>query len=120
MDTWNVMQQLYDSEINAGLAADWDGGITAWIAGGREPLSERTFLRDEFDEIAGWLDEEARRLFPDSRYAQQHQPRSERGRFSVSCAPYSKLRQIGSGAVAGLGSGPTVLTADPSAMIVTA
>jgi hypothetical protein len=86
MDTWIVMQQLYDSEINAGLAADWDGGITGWIAGGRERLSERTFLRDEFDEIAGWRDGEARRLFPDSLYAQQHHSRDRSAPASASRA----------------------------------
>lgn len=68
MNTWDVIQRLYDSEINAGLESDWDGGITAWI--GRTPqLTARTFLRDEFDHVGAWLDDEARRLFPESKYA---------------------------------------------------
>jgi hypothetical protein len=62
------MQQLYESEINAGLESDWDSGFRVWVAGGHERLSERTFLRQEFDEIADWLDQEAQRLFPDSLY----------------------------------------------------
>jgi hypothetical protein len=69
MNPWDVIQALYDSEINAGLDADWDGGITAWVAGGRDRLCERTFARREFGEIAAWLDHEARRLFPNSKYA---------------------------------------------------
>jgi hypothetical protein len=70
MTPWEVIERLYDSEINAGLKSDWDGGITAWIAGGHT-LAERTFLRQEFDEIADWLDREARRLFPASQYARR-------------------------------------------------
>ena len=31
MDPWHVIQQLYDSEINAGITSDWDGGLHAWI-----------------------------------------------------------------------------------------
>ena len=74
MTTWQVIEHLYDSEINAGLQSDWDGGITVWIGGpddtpGNERLSSRTFMRDEFADIALWLDEEARHLFPDSVYA---------------------------------------------------
>jgi hypothetical protein len=68
MTPWQLIEQLYDSEINAGLETDWDGGITAWI--GRAPrLSERTFPRREFGEVADWLDLEARCIFPESKYA---------------------------------------------------
>jgi hypothetical protein len=69
MNPWHVIEQLYDAEINAGMESDWDGGITVWIAGGRAPLAEHTFQRREFGEIASWLDFEARRLFPRSKYA---------------------------------------------------
>lgn len=74
MSTSQVIEHLYDSEINAGLQSDWDGGITVWIGGpddtpGNQRLSSRTFMRSEFDDIARWLDDEARRLFPDSDYA---------------------------------------------------
>jgi hypothetical protein len=68
MDPWRVIQQLYDSEINAGLQSDWDGGIAAWIGHGPR-LAEHTFLYDEFDQVGVWLDAEARRLFPRSKYA---------------------------------------------------
>lgn len=74
MTTWQVIERLYDSEINAGLQSDWDGGITVWIGGpddtlGNQRLSSRTFMRSEFADIARWLNDEARRLFPDSDYA---------------------------------------------------
>ena len=78
MTTWQVIEQLYDREINTGLQSDWDGGITVWIGGpddtpGNERVSSRTFMRGEFADIALWLDEEARRLFPDSVYARNRE-----------------------------------------------
>src|SRR5688572_9001030 len=66
IDPWHVMTRLYDSEINAGLEADWDGGIKVWLQADQR-LTERTFLRDEFDQVGAWLDSEARRLFPTPR-----------------------------------------------------
>jgi hypothetical protein len=69
MNAWDVLRKLYASEINGGLSADWDGGISAWIADGCTRLAEHTFLQDEFDQIGDWLDDEARRLFPESKYA---------------------------------------------------
>jgi hypothetical protein len=33
MTAWHVIERLYDSEINAGLQSDWDGGIAVWIGG---------------------------------------------------------------------------------------
>ena len=63
-----MIEELYDGEVNAGLETDWDGGITAWIR--RAPrLSERTSPRREFSEVADWLDLEARRIFPQLKYA---------------------------------------------------
>ena len=78
MTTWQVIEHLYDSEINAGLQSDWDGGITVWLGGpddtpGNQCLSSRTFMRSEFADIANWLDDEARRLFPDSDYARNRE-----------------------------------------------
>jgi hypothetical protein len=73
MTPWDVIEDLYDSEINVGLQADWDGGITVWIGGpqgtpGNEVRAERAFGRNEFGAIAAWLDAEAKRLFPPSTY----------------------------------------------------
>ena len=69
MNPWHVIQALYESEINSGMEADWNSGITAWIAAGPERLVQRTFPGGEFGEVAAWLDHEARRLFPESRYS---------------------------------------------------
>jgi hypothetical protein len=76
MTASQVIERLYDSEINSGLQSDWDGGITVWIGGpgatpGNARLSSRTFVRSEFSDIPLWLDDEARRLFPDSEYARK-------------------------------------------------
>ena len=67
---WDVIQQLHDSEISAGVQTDWPSGLVVWL--GESPtraLACETFLRGEFDQVAGWLDTQARRLFPDSDYA---------------------------------------------------
>jgi hypothetical protein len=67
---WDVIQRLHDSQINAGLQTDWEGGLVVWI--GDTPdrgFIRETFVRGEFDQVAGWLDTQARRLFPDSDYA---------------------------------------------------
>lgn len=69
MNPWHVIQGLYESEINSGMESDCSGGITAWIVADGTRMAQRTFQPDEFSEIADWLDLEARRLFPDSRYA---------------------------------------------------
>jgi hypothetical protein len=73
MTPWHIIEQLYESEINAGIETDWDHGVRVWIGGGgRHRLTEHTFLPHEFDEVAAWLDHEARRLFPESKYATNH------------------------------------------------
>src|SRR5690348_6998531 len=72
MNPWQVLQELYASEINAGMQSDWDGGIFVWIGGPISAgpiLSQKLFLVGEFDQIGSWLDAEARRLFPASAYA---------------------------------------------------
>jgi hypothetical protein len=70
VDPWKTIQALYESEINVGLAADHDRGFKAWLGVGTgPPVTERMFSSGEFGEIANWLDVEAKRLFPDSRYA---------------------------------------------------
>jgi hypothetical protein len=73
MSPWQVIEQLYDSEINAGLETDWNRGARVWIAAGGRTLAEHIFLRHEFDEVGVWLDREARLLFPRSQYASEAQ-----------------------------------------------
>ena len=69
MNPWHVIEQLYLSEINAGLETDWNRGVRVWIAAGGRRLAEHTFLQHEFDAVGAWLDGEARLLFPRSQYA---------------------------------------------------
>lgn len=74
---WDIVQQLYQSEINVGLQADFDGGIAVWIGGplctpGNAILASRTFGPEEFEDVAAWLDGEVRRLFPNSTYARNY------------------------------------------------
>jgi hypothetical protein len=54
MTLHDVIERLYDSEINAGLQAEWDAGITVWLGddyNGRQV--QATFSRDEFDRMSG-------------------------------------------------------------------
>lgn len=70
MDLFQVIDGLYDSEINCGLQTFWDGGITAWLGdemNGRQ--SEQTFCRENMADAAAWLHLEALRLYPGSDYA---------------------------------------------------
>jgi len=73
MNPWQVIELLYDSEINAGLETDWNRGVRVWIAAGGRRLAQHTFARDEFAEVGTWLDREARLLFPRSQYATEVQ-----------------------------------------------
>lgn len=72
MNPWDVIQELYASEINAGLETDWDRGMHVWIAAGGRRLAKHSFLPHEFNEVGPWLDREARLLFPRSQYAAVH------------------------------------------------
>jgi hypothetical protein len=80
MNPWDVMKQLYDAELNSGIEmnagwqTDWDGGITVWLGGPNRIVTKRIFDRNEFDQVASWLDAEARRLFPDD-YPPRRKPR---------------------------------------------
>lgn len=72
MSPWDVLQNLYDSGISAGIQSMWDSGLTAWVGDERSGVkAERIFRRSEFDCIAAWLDEEGRRHFPNSRYSRE-------------------------------------------------
>jgi hypothetical protein len=67
---WDVIRWLHDSKISAVIEPHWHDGFHVSITGLFDTQeSRKTFTRDEFDLIAGWLDAEARRLFPDSSYA---------------------------------------------------
>jgi hypothetical protein len=75
MDLLGTIQQLYDIGIECGLETAQDAGIAAWVGNsysGR--VSERWFLWEEVQEVAQWLDAEARRLYPASNLALDRLP----------------------------------------------
>ncbi len=80
MTPWDVIERLYDSEIDSGVESLCNYGIKAWIKAEDGRVVEQTFLRQEFDEIGAWIDDEACRLFPNSWYAKSDgdAPRSYR------------------------------------------
>lgn len=64
----DVLENLYGSEINCGIQSFWDGHWTAWLGDDMNgKVVEETALK--FDEIAPWLDEQARKHYPKSVYA---------------------------------------------------
>ena len=63
---WHMIEHLHDEGVAAGLQATGEG-ITVWIGekggdAGDRIRAERTFARDEFDDIAMWLASQAARL----------------------------------------------------------
>jgi hypothetical protein len=70
-----VLDKLYDSEINHAIVAEWDNGflvrlgddMNGWLAG--------TYVRTTA-EAAVWLDQKARELCPESKYATGQDPAS--------------------------------------------
>lgn len=75
-DVWLVIRALFESEIDAGVETLCNVGIEAWIVTHDGRVIERTFPLREFDEIGGWLDHEARQLFPSSLYARSAKARA--------------------------------------------
>lgn len=64
----DILQRLYDSEINAGIMTFWDCGFVAGLGdilnGFKEHRNCATLAEAE-----AFLDEAARRHYPDSKYA---------------------------------------------------
>jgi len=80
-DLEHILQQLHDSEINAGVQTFYDTGMRVWI--GDEANGIRTDNRSDSQfrcspqmaegvTAASWLHEVALRLYPDSKYAKAH------------------------------------------------
>ena len=67
MNLNDVMDDLYGSEINCGIQSFWDGGWSAWLG---DDMNGRVCeeINLKFDEIAPWLDEQARIHYPRSTY----------------------------------------------------
>jgi hypothetical protein len=78
-----VLQQLHDSEINAGVQTFYDTGMRVWIGDDANGIRTETTIDrtasfvaprkwPEGVTAASWLHEVALRLYPDSKYAKSH------------------------------------------------
>jgi hypothetical protein len=79
-DLEHILQQLHDSEINAGVQTFYDAGMRVWIGDEANGLHAETVINRTAADLkwpeglsaASWLHETALRLFPDSSYAKEH------------------------------------------------
>jgi hypothetical protein len=81
-DLERVLQQLHDSEINAGVQTFYDTGMRVWIGDETNGIQSETTIdrsgiaapskRPDGVTAASWLHEVALRLYPDSKYAKSH------------------------------------------------
>ena len=85
-----VMQQLHDSEINAGVETFYAAGMRVWLGDTINGIQAETSIKPTGQQwhagvtAASWLHAEALRLYPQSNYAKASAPppwarRSHRG-----------------------------------------
>lgn len=74
MNLQSVMEALYQSEINCCIDSFWDGGwsVSLGLAGLDGCVAGTTFYT--LDECARWLYENARKQYPNSRFAKEYVP----------------------------------------------
>ena len=79
-DLEHILQQLHDSEINAGVQTFYGAGMRVWIGDEANGIqAEATIKRTAAARLkwpegitaASWLHETALRLYPDSQYAKE-------------------------------------------------
>lgn len=68
MSLEGVLQRLYDTELSCSISWLWDGGIEVKLGDELNGFNDKICLNST-SEIAAWLDDAARRHFPDSEYA---------------------------------------------------
>src|SRR5260370_3407486 len=80
-----VLQQLHDSEINAGVQTFYDAGMRVWIGDELNGIeAETTINRTAAARLkwpdgltaAGWLHETALPLYPHSQNSKEHTPQA--------------------------------------------
>ena len=85
-----VMQQLHDSEINAGVETFYDAGMRVWLGDTINGIQAEISVKPTAHQwpaavtAASWLHAEALRLYPQSNYVKAAAPppwarRSHRG-----------------------------------------
>jgi hypothetical protein len=80
-DLEHILQQLHDSEINAGVQTFYDAGMRVGIGDEANGIQAETTINrtraarlkwPEGLSAACWLHETALRLYPNSKYAKEH------------------------------------------------
>lgn len=64
---WDVLVRLFESGINCGINTDVHHHVRVWIDSPK--IAQADFVATELDQVAAWMDHEARRLHPKSLYA---------------------------------------------------
>ena len=85
MDLGQVLDRLYQSEINFMIYALWDGGITVKLGDELNGFHAETVVRTSA-EAAMWLDEQVRKLFPTSQYVTGKPIPGEQGNDEGHCS----------------------------------
>ena len=73
-----VLDRLYDSEINFSISCFWDNNIDVRLGDEMNGFAAEGNVATSA-EAAQWLDEQARKLYPRSKYATGKEPPSESG-----------------------------------------
>jgi len=71
-----VLDALYDSEINFSISCFWDNNIDVKLGDQMNGFQAEGNLETAND-AARWLDEQARKHYPTSKYATSKEPPSE-------------------------------------------
>lgn len=79
----DIPQRLYDSEINFSISCFWDGGFGVKLGDEMNGFDAATQVQT-FQEALCWLDQEARRRYPDSLYVTGRYPEGWRQDGEVS------------------------------------
>lgn len=69
----SILQQLYDSEINATIGWFWDSGFDLAIGDTMNGFKERGRV-DTWEEVEVWLADKAIEHYPDSDFAKASRP----------------------------------------------
>lgn len=78
MTLGELLDKLYDSEINCSISSLWDNGIDVRLGDEMNGFKAQANVATSA-EAAQWLDEQARKWFPKSKYATGVDPTSESG-----------------------------------------